>query len=108
MLIDAADTATRFLEYRANRIDPDGIVSRSALLQQRKMENIKAQLARPPVNHWDDLHPGHQARIRNMAQHVADASDPDALNAAFLALRALMLNPMHRDPPAPTEEEADV
>ena len=107
ILLDAADTAVRFLGYRAERLDPEGVVSGAAKLQANKLQNIKDQLSRPEVNLLADLHPLHRNALMVSVKVLADAKDETIREMAFRELRAILLNPMHRDAPVRFEEKPD-
>lgn len=93
ILLDAADTAARFLRYRAKRIDPDGIVSGAATLQENKLLQVRAQLAAPPIDQFEDLHPRQRDHVINAARILAEAKDPAHRQTAFRLLQATILKP---------------
>ena len=107
ILLDAADTAVRFLGYRANRLDPDGVVSGAAKLQANKLQNIKDQLGRPAVTTLADLHPLHRQPFMAAIKVLAEAKDEHIREMAFTQIRAILLNPMHRDTPMKFEAKPD-
>lgn len=107
ILLDAADTAVRFLMHRAKRLDPEGIVSGAAKLQAAKLQNVKDQLSRPPVEALADLHPMQRGPLIAAAKILAgDYQDP-LKELAFREIRAIMLNPAHRDAPVQFEAARD-
>jgi len=66
ILVDAAETAIRLLNYRVERADPEGLISKSIALQARKIDQVKHQLALDPM-------PTRSAMTKAQAKHLDQA-----------------------------------
>ena len=107
MLLDAADTATRFLRYRSARVDPEGLLSAAAELQERKLQHVRLQLQRPLAGAYSEMAPAMQSLAIAAARSFAAADSDEVRDIAWKKLVGVMLSarPLAIEPGEETPDE---
>lgn len=88
LLALAINATAAKLSARAARVDPEGIISATVELADRKLQNIDEQLKRGDLPTWNGMKPSNRDRLRDLMHDLAHQPDPilqDALWAQIVA-----------------------
>lgn len=87
----AAAMANAAMDARARRIDPEGVVSKSARMSEIKLRHVLSQLDMPPMADWSDLPEFiREAALAHM-QEFMKTDDPEIRASTWRELQSLVI-----------------
>lgn len=93
MIIAAAmDASNAILKARLHRVDPDQVISNSAILQEHKIAQLREQIELGRLSGWRDYNPDQKAYVLQLAGIMHTSPEEEAHRAAFEELVKFILS----------------
>jgi hypothetical protein len=99
LLTISATALASALDARSRRVDPDGVIAKSAKLQSIKMQNVLNQLSLPAPYTWRDMPAENKAEVARLTAILNGPKTDAEKDAAWTALAAYVLRRAPADLP---------
>lgn len=91
IILETLVFSAAFMEARASRIDPDGVVSKAAAIQRKKAQNVAFQLSLGPIPMLSDLEQKDQTHIIGLATRLVEAREAHTRDILLEQVLAFLL-----------------
>lgn len=98
LLDAAAEMAAAALAARSRRVDEDGVIKRSVDMSRIKLATLRSAFQEGPLIDLADFAQDEFTQFRALAKLVLESENPHEQEAAFKAMRSLMLRPGTQEP----------